>query len=243
MTALRLNSGVTHGVTHGVVGPWGNANTEDVADGAAGPDIARTARARASRHHSWTVMPTPAFWRKWHRWIGAPAALFMAYASLTGVLVAAQEFFGADEALREANRAMVSAVHTDTPTTQWSPVMVSAMSGAALQAPGAPVDKVTIELKGRSPTITVYIGHASGGEDKRLLFDGKTGKFLRVDDYSDKPLLHRIHSAEVFGDGGLVASMLWGIVLMALTISGFLLYWRLMRIDRPDRVGIKRYFF
>ena len=188
-------------------------------------------------------MPTPAFWRQWHRWIGAPAALFMAYASLTGVLVAAQEFFGADEALREANRTMVSAVHTDTPITQWSPMLATAMAGAAQRAPGAPVDKVTIELKGKSPTITVYVGRVSGGEDKRLIFDGTTGTFMHIDDYSDKPLLHRVHSAEVFGDGGLVASMLWGLVLLALTISGFLLYWRLMRIDRPDRVGLKRFFF
>jgi uncharacterized iron-regulated membrane protein len=33
-------------------------------------------------------MATPAFWRKWHRWIGFPAALFLLFASVTGVLVA-----------------------------------------------------------------------------------------------------------------------------------------------------------
>ena len=188
-------------------------------------------------------MPTPAFWRQWHRWIGAPAALFVAYASLTGVLVAATEFFGADEAVREANRTIVSTVHTDTPLAQWSPVLATAMANAAAQAPGAPVDRVTIELKGQSPTIAVYTGKPTGGEDRRLVFDGKTGAFLHVDDYVDKPLIHRIHSAEAFGDGGLVVSMFWGIALLALTVSGFLLYWRLMRVDRPDRTGLRRFFF
>ena len=53
-------------------------------------------------------MPGPnlAFWRKWHRWIAFPATLFLLWAAATGVLVAFTEFFGADEALREATRDM-----------------------------------------------------------------------------------------------------------------------------------------
>jgi uncharacterized iron-regulated membrane protein len=58
-------------------------------------------------------MPTPAFWRQWHRWIGAPAALFLAFASLTGVIVAGVEFFGEDEAVREANRRLACAGRAD----------------------------------------------------------------------------------------------------------------------------------
>ena len=102
---------------------------------------------------------------------------------------------------------------------------------------------MSIELKGQSPTISVYVGKPAGGEDKRLLFDAKTGAFLRAESYVDKPLIRRIHSGEAFGDGGLVASMVWGLALVSLTCSGFLLYWRLMRVDRPDRLGLRRYFF
>ena len=47
------------------------------------------------------------FWRKWHRWIGFPAALFLLFAATTGVLVAFTEFFGEEEALREATRDLV----------------------------------------------------------------------------------------------------------------------------------------
>jgi uncharacterized iron-regulated membrane protein len=188
-------------------------------------------------------MPTPAFWRQWHRWIGAPAALFMSYAAITGVLVAGIEFFGEDEALREANRSLVSTIRTDTPIDQWSGALAAAMANAAARSPGAPVDKVTIELKGEAPTIVVYTGKPTGGEDQQLVFDERTGAFLSSESYADKPLIHRIHSGEIFGDGGLVVSMVWGLALLALTVSGFLLYWRLMRVDRPDRVGLKRFFF
>lgn len=188
-------------------------------------------------------MPKPAFWRQWHRWIGAPSAVFLAFAAVTGVLVAGTEFFGEDEATREANRTLVSDVRTDTPLANWSAPLSAAMSAAATQAPGAPVDKVSMELKGKAPVIVVYLGKATGGEDKRLLFDAKTGAFLKVDSYVDKPLLNRIHSGEAFGDGGLVVAMVWGIALLALVCSGFLLYWRLFKIERPDRTGLRKFFF
>lgn len=188
-------------------------------------------------------MPTPAFWRQWHRWIGAPAAVFLLFVSITGVLLAGTEFFGEDEARREANRTLVSAVRTDTPLAEWTGPLAAAFANAAAQAPGAPVDKMTIELKGDAPTISLYLGKATGGEDRRLVFDAKTGAFRHVDDYVDKPLLHRIHSGEAFGDGGLVVAMVWGIALLALTVSGGLLYWRLMSVDRPDRTGLRKFFF
>jgi uncharacterized iron-regulated membrane protein len=44
------------------------------------------------------------FWRKWHRWIGFAASVFLLYAATTGFLVAFSEFFGEAGALREATR-------------------------------------------------------------------------------------------------------------------------------------------
>jgi uncharacterized iron-regulated membrane protein len=69
-----------------------------------------------------------------------------------------------------------------------------------------------------------------------------TGAFLSAEDYRDTPLIHRIHSGEFFGDGGLVVSMIWGLALFVLTNSGFLLYWRLYQIDRPGRTGLRKTF-
>jgi uncharacterized iron-regulated membrane protein len=188
-------------------------------------------------------MPTPAFWRQWHRWIGAPAALFLLFVSITGVLLAGTEFFGEDEALREANRTLVSTVSTSTPLDQWTGPLATALATAAKDYPGAPVDKITVELKGQSPTLAIYLGKATGGEDRRLVFDAKTGAFKNMDDYVDKPFLNRLHSGEAFGDGGLVVAMAWGLALLALTSSGFLLYWRLARANAAKRSGLKKIFF
>jgi len=188
-------------------------------------------------------MPTPAFWRQWHRWIGAPAALFLLFVSITGVLLAGTEFFGEEEAVREANRTVVSVVNTQTPLDQWTGPLAAAMATAAKDYPGAPVDKVTVELKGQWPTIVIYLGMKTGGEDRRLLFDANTGAFKHMDGYADKPFLNRLHSGEALGDGGLVVAMGWGIALLALTTSGFLLYWRLARANMAKRSGFRKIFF
>lgn len=188
-------------------------------------------------------MPTPVQWRRWHRWLGTPAALFMAFASITGVLVAGTEFFGEDEALREANRRLVSPVTTTTATAQWTATLPAVIAGAAREAPGAPVDRITIEFKGQAPVTTVYLGKPGGGEEAKLRFDGRTGSFLRREGYADKPLIHRIHSGEIFGDGGLVASMVWGLALLGLTISGWYVYLRMLAVERAGRTGWRRFFF
>src|SRR5262245_3281656 len=107
-----------------------------------------------------------AFWRKWHRWIGFPAALFLLFAAVTGFLVAFNEFFGEAEALREATRDLVSPVSTSSPQSAWSDPVAKAMVTAQARAAGAPIDRVTIQFKGDQPTVTVFLGKPTGGEDR-----------------------------------------------------------------------------
>ena len=180
------------------------------------------------------------FWRKWHRWIGFPAALFLLFAAVTGILLACTEFFGEDEALREKTRALVSPVTLQSPAAQWSEPLAKAFATAAAQAGGSPVDSVTIAFKGSQPTVTLYTGKPSGGEDRKFVFDAKTGKLLRVEAYTDKPFLLRLHSGEAFGDGGLVLAMSWGLALVLLTVSGTVIYFKMRR---PNATGIKRVFW
>ncbi len=113
----------------------------------------------------------PAFWRKWHRWIGFPAALFLLFASLTGLLVAFTEFFGEEEALREATRDLVSPVSTGSPQSAWAEPIAKALATAQSRAAGAPIDKITVQFKGEQPTVTVFLGKPTGGEDKLFVVD------------------------------------------------------------------------
>jgi uncharacterized iron-regulated membrane protein len=114
------------------------------------------------------------------------------------------------------------------------------MASAHQISPNAPVDKIETQFKGDSPTITLFTGKPTGGEDRKLVFDARTGTLLKNEIYADKPFLNRLHSGEDFGDGGLVVAMFWGLSLIVLTVTGLIIYWRLRR---PGRTGLGRVFW
>jgi uncharacterized iron-regulated membrane protein len=180
-----------------------------------------------------------AFWRRWHRWIGWAATVFVLFAAVTGVIVAVTEFFGEEEALREATRGLISPV-TTSESSEAQRALQAALASAAREAPGAPIDQVTLRFKGSQPLISVYLGKPEGGEDRRLDFDQRTGAFVREASYVDKAFINRVHSGEAFGDGGLVAAMLWGIALIVITVSGIIIYWSMRR---PNASGMERLFW
>ena len=181
-----------------------------------------------------------AFWRKWHRWVAFPATLFLIWAAFTGLSVAITEFFGPEEALREATRGLVSPVTAASPADSWAVPIGHAVTAVNDSAPGAPIDKITVQFKGDHPTVTVFTGKAGGGEDRQFVVDAKTGKLDKVESYADKPLMNRLHSGEAFGDGGLVVAMFWATALLFLAVTGLIIY---LRIRKPNPVGIEKVFW
>ena len=181
----------------------------------------------------------PYWWRKWHRWIGAVAALFLVFVSVTGFLVAFTEFFGEEEARREATRGLVSDVTTANAALA-TDALARALATASAQAPNSPIDSITLRLKGGPRTVELSLGLPAGGEDRRLIIDAGTGRLLREATYVDKPFLKRLHSGEAFGDGGLVAAMMWGLALAALSISGIVIYFTMRRRNAS---GLQKVFW
>jgi len=181
-----------------------------------------------------------AFWRKWHRWIAFPATLFLLFAACTGLILAFTEFFGEEEALREASRDLVSPVTLVSPARDWSDPIARAVAAAVATAGPAPIDKITIQFKGEHPTVQIFTGKPTGGEDRQFVVDAKTGALVKTDAYVDKPFLNRLHSGEAFGDGGLVVAMLWALSLIVLALTGLIIYFKMMpRVRR----GIQQVFW
>ena len=167
-----------------------------------------------------------------------PAALFLLWASCTGVWLAGVEFFGADEALREKLREQVSPITTQSPDGDLAVTLAKARAAVAAKVGAAPVDKVVWQMKGDEPTLTFFLGKPGGGEGRQVVASAKTGAVLRVESYADKPLMMRLHSGEWFGDGGLVGAMLWGFALVLLTLSGIWIYMK-MKPTTP-RTGLRK---
>jgi uncharacterized iron-regulated membrane protein len=160
---------------------------------------------------------------------------------VTGVLVAFTEFFGADEALREATRDLVSPVTVSSPPQMWSAPIARALASAHRISANAPIDKLEFQFKGDAPTITLFTGKPTGGEDRKLVFSAKTGALVSNETYADKPFLYRLHSGEAFGDGGLLVAIFWGTALAILGGTGLLIYWTMR--GKRELKGLKRVFW
>ena len=179
-------------------------------------------------------------WRKWHRWVGFAGAPFLLFAAFTGIIAGASESLSEDEEAREKARERTSPVKLPAPPAAWSEPVAKALAAAAARAEDAPVDKVAVDFKADPPAVIVYLGKPGGGEDRKLVFDARTGEFLREERYVDKPFLTRLHSGEALGDWGLVLSMAWGVALVVLLVSGVVIYFAMRK---PDRKGLGRLFW
>jgi uncharacterized iron-regulated membrane protein len=183
--------------------------------------------------------------RRWHRWVAAIAAIFLLWASSTGVIVAATEFFGEEETERERLRDVESTVKLDASDPAAVTALSVALTTAMSKAPGAPIDRIDMKLKGDKPQVLIFLGRAGGGEDKLLRFDAKTGALIAEEAYVDKPLFWRLHSGEAFGDGGLVGAMLWGLCLVIMSITGGWMYLHMYRKHRDNQKpkGLSKVFW
>ena len=179
-------------------------------------------------------------WRKWHRWIGFAATPFVLFAAITGVIAGTVEILSDDEEAREKARERESEVKLPPSPQAWSEPLAKAFASAAERAKGAPIDRVMLDFKTEPPSVTFYLGKPGGGEDKKLTFDARTGAFLREEAYVDKPFLVRLHSGEAFGDWGQVIGVMWGISLIAIILTGLVIYFQMRR---PGRKGLGRLFW
>jgi uncharacterized iron-regulated membrane protein len=168
------------------------------------------------------------------------AAPFLLFAAVTGVAAGIAEMTSEDEEARERARDRISSVALPAAPAEVSDPVIRALTAAAVAAPGAPVDKVVIDFKSDPPTITAYLGKPGGGEDRRLVYDARTGELVRTERYADKPFLTRLHSGEAFGDWGLVAGTAWGFGLVGLVVSGLVIY---AAMRRPGLTGWRRFFW
>lgn len=177
--------------------------------------------------------------RKWHRWVSLPAALFLLSVAVTGVILQFQQFFGADEAQREKLAAQTSAYSLDTPGADIAARIDRARAAVQAKLGNGKLDAVEIQLKGEHPTVTF---HVVGASARKVVVNADTGTIEKDEPDVRESFILRLHTGEVFGDGGVVLGMVWGTALVVLTLTGIYLYWQMYRA-RAKVKGWKHIFW
>ena len=175
--------------------------------------------------------------RKWHRWIGLPAGMFLLVTAFTGVWLECVRFFGEEEALREKIRDLASPHTAKAPAFAIEEKLSVARAAVATKFPDAPLDKIQLQLKGAAPTATFFLGSKDG---RKVVVNLLTAAITQEDNYEEDSFILRLHSGEALGDGGMVIYMVVGVALFTLTITGFIIYWKM----RPkNSTGLRRVFW
>ena len=177
--------------------------------------------------------------RKWHRWIALPFAVVLLSVAITGVILQFQQFFGEDEAQREKLAGMTSAYSLDTTGTDIAAKFDRARFAAQAKIGSAKLDAVEIQLKGEHPMVTF---HVVGASARKLIVNADTGAIERDEPEVRESFILRLHTGEVFGDGGVVLGMFWGTALVVLVVTGAWLYWQIGWV-RAKRHGWKKIFW
>jgi uncharacterized iron-regulated membrane protein len=171
--------------------------------------------------------------RKLHRWVSLPACLFLLLVALTGVILQFQQLLGSDEAERERLATVTSSQTLTTSVTGLDQQLSCAQSviHAALGT-DVPIDAVEVQFKNTPRKLIVW---TAGTEPLKFTVNADTGAIIKRESGERESFILRLHTGEVFGDGGVVLGIFWGLALVFLTVTGIWVYWKMYRARAPSR--------
>lgn len=165
--------------------------------------------------------------RHWHRWAAIPAGAFLFLVALSGVLLHLDMIrLGQHPPGHDAPRA--ETVHP-LPSDPELAAMVGRIAAAARQQSGVKVKVIQITLAG--PRITLSAGSGGPPGSPQIKLDGVSGAPI-----IDPPqpadfhyILQDLHAGYFFGWTGRVISILTGLALIILSVTGLKLWWDMRR--------------
>lgn len=163
--------------------------------------------------------------RRFHRWLSVVGIVFFVLVSTTGVWLQLEQSFGTKEAEHEALAAMISPDSLSAPL----PLSVAALDRARatiFQRYGnRPVVEVDWMIKAPVPA---FIFHLDGATPLKVTVNISTSNILTAEPDGEDWLL-RLHTGEIFGDGGKFLGLGWGLGLIGMIVSGSTIYWQILR--------------
>ena len=181
--------------------------------------------------------------RQFHRWLGIGAAVLFLLVSGTGVALQYQQIFGSEEAAKEAAASIVSPLSLARPTALDPAALDRARLMLLARYGDRPVAEVDWQIKAPTPA---FVFHLDGDDPRKISVVVASGAILS-DEPDGEDWLIRLHSGEIIGDGGKFLGLLWGLGLVAMTLTGVWLYIKMYRARQKGSAsqltGWRRFFW
>jgi uncharacterized iron-regulated membrane protein len=171
--------------------------------------------------------------RRFHRIISLIAGIFLALITITGVLLHIREFL--EEGEKERSKTTYNL--TQGIPADWTVALNRGLVAVYARNADVQIERIRIDVDGSKPRLLVQ----TGGEDRMNYIIGIDGAILKAT-RPEKNLLLRLHTGEIIGDAGEVLNLLFGLGLMGLLGTGFVMLWNIFRAAPDTRTAIRRIF-
>ncbi|SFG42421.1 PepSY-associated TM region [Novosphingobium sp. CF614] len=165
--------------------------------------------------------------RRWHRWLALPAGLFLAFVALTGTLLHL-DMMRLGQHPPGSDTGPLPPVQPIPDDAQLA-TMITRLADAARRDPSVKVQSLQINLAGPAVTLVAGAGGPPGSPQIKLV--AASGRRI-----VDPPppadfhyILQDLHAGYFFGWPGRILSVLCGISLLVLALTGLQMWWDMRR--------------
>ena len=181
--------------------------------------------------------------RKIHRWLSVIGIVFFLSVSLTGVWMQVEAIFGEDEAVQEAMAEITSPVSLSSPLPDNAKSLENARAAVLKHFGNRPIASVDWVIKAPVPA---YVFHLDGTDPVKVTVNAATAVILASEPDGEDWVM-QLHTGELLGDGGKFLGLAWGLALIVMSITGILLYLKMLKARRAGSAGKitgwRRYFW
>ena len=171
--------------------------------------------------------------RKIHRWLSVVGIIFFLSVSLTGIWMQGEAIFGEDEAAREAMAEIVSPASLSALLSLDSGSLDKARAAILARYGDRPVASVDWVIKAPVPA---YVFHLDGAEPVKVTVNSTTAAIIKSEPDGEDWIV-QLHTGEILGDGGKFLGLAWGLALIAMSITGIILYIKMLQARRTGSAG------
>ncbi len=171
--------------------------------------------------------------RKIHRWLSVVGILFFISVAATGIWLQIEAIFGEDESAREAMAEIVSSAALSTPLPSNTVSLDKARTTILARYGNRPVAAVDWVIKAPVPA---FVFHLDGAEPVKVTVNAATAAIITSEPDGEDWVM-RLHTGEILGDGGKFLGLAWGLALITMSITGIILYLKMLRARRTRSAG------